>query len=80
MEELLDRGADIEQRGYMSPWLTPLQIAAGLGRGDAVKLLLLNADVRAADCHQMSSMDWAEKEGFREIVELLKFLSGRSSL
>lgn len=84
---LIDRGAPLNKNMYEhhdGSWRmfffmnlgTPLHKAASTGKIDEVRYLLgRNADVTIKDVKGRTALECAEKEGFTEVVEILKSAS-----
>jgi ankyrin repeat protein len=69
---LLAHGADVNAQDYYLAW-TPLILASALGHKEVVKLLLeYGADVDIKDQNGMTALKYAIKNGYKEIVALLK--------
>ncbi len=69
---LLAHGADVNAQDYYLAW-TPLILASALGHKKVVKILLeYGADIDIKDQNGMTALKYAAKNGYKEIVELLK--------
>ena len=69
---LLAHGANVNAQDYYLAW-TPLILASALGHKKVVKLLLEHgADIDIKDQNGMTALKYAVKNGYKEIVELLK--------
>ena len=82
---LLDRGAPLNSKMYENHWFsrgmyqfmglgTPLHKAAELGNQDIVRFLLSRgAETEIKDQKGRTAMDCAEKYGYPEVSEILKY-------
>jgi len=69
---LLAHGANVNAQDHYLAW-TPLILASALGHKKVVKLLLeYGADIDIKDQNGMTALKYAVKNGYKEIVELLK--------
>jgi len=73
---LIEKGAHVNEKDEYG--MTALICAATLGRTEMVRILLdKGADVRAKDNRGQTALTLAEKDDYREIMELLKKASAK---
>lgn len=73
VELLLERGAEVDARSHTG--MTPLMVAASIGRVEHVeRLLARGADPALADAEARRAFDWAEARGHAALAERLRTL------